>query len=86
MKGLDLQATSYQLLTHSFIPVTPLSGHFNYSNPHNSVFGPLQNCKLSYLVTELGEDLGNLVWNTRQYIPNLTDEEWKQNGFVKNTK
>lgn len=83
MEGLGLQATSKQLLAHSYIPVTPLSGHFNYSNPHNSVYGPLQNCNLGYLITELGEDLGNMIWNAREYIPNLTEEEWKQNGFVK---
>eukprot|EP00571_Detonula_confervacea_P006775 CAMPEP_0172315868 /NCGR_PEP_ID=MMETSP1058-20130122/26523_1 /TAXON_ID=83371 /ORGANISM="Detonula confervacea, Strain CCMP 353" /LENGTH=367 /DNA_ID=CAMNT_0013030047 /DNA_START=511 /DNA_END=1611 /DNA_ORIENTATION=+ len=83
MKGLGLQVDSYQLLGHAFLPMTPLSGHFNHSNPFISRFGPLQNCKLSYLVAELGEDLGNIIWNAREAVPNLTVEEWKQNGFVR---
>jgi len=77
MKGLGLQAVSYQLLDHALLTMSPLSGHFN----HN--FGPLQNCKLSYLIRELGQDLGNLIWNARYVIPDLTEEEWKQNKFVR---
>mmetsp|Transcript_17053 Transcript_17053/g.19532 ORF Transcript_17053/g.19532 Transcript_17053/m.19532 type:complete len:392 (+) Transcript_17053:118-1293(+) len=81
MKKVGLQTDSYQVSDHSVLSLTPLSSHFNIADPE-AMNGPLQNCELIFLETELGRDLGNIIWKARDAIPSLSQKEWKQNRYI----
>mmetsp|Transcript_17054 Transcript_17054/g.19533 ORF Transcript_17054/g.19533 Transcript_17054/m.19533 type:complete len:394 (+) Transcript_17054:118-1299(+) len=81
MKELGLQADMYQIFDHSVLTLTPISSHYNIADP-DAMNGPLRNCTLIYLETELGQDLGNIIWKARDAIPTLSKKEWKQNRYI----
>jgi len=81
MNELGLQADMYQVFDHSVLTLTPISSHYNIADP-DAMNGPLQNCTLLYLETELGQDLGNIIWKARDAIPSLSKKEWKQNRYI----
>mmetsp|Transcript_28775 Transcript_28775/g.30937 ORF Transcript_28775/g.30937 Transcript_28775/m.30937 type:complete len:389 (+) Transcript_28775:222-1388(+) len=81
MKELGLQADMYQIFDHSVLTLTPISSHYNIADP-DAMNGPLRNCTLIYLETELGQDLGNIIWKARDAIPSLSQKEWKQNHYI----
>mmetsp|Transcript_52314 Transcript_52314/g.60402 ORF Transcript_52314/g.60402 Transcript_52314/m.60402 type:complete len:383 (+) Transcript_52314:165-1313(+) len=81
MKKVGLQTDSYQVSDHSVLSLTPLSSQYNIADPE-AMNGPLQNCELIFLETELGRDLGNIIWKARDAIPSLSQKEWKQNHYI----
>ena len=60
---------------------TPLSGHFNQAYLGDN--STLQYCNETFLMSEFAGDIGRLIWKARDAIPKLTNDEWRQNSFVK---
>ena len=81
MKRMGLQTVIIDHSPLGIISMTPVSGH--YLDIYQSADSPLRKCSQNYLISELGNDLGRVVWNARYAIPRLTNAEWKQNVFVK---
>jgi len=63
------------------LTTTPLSGHFNQSYLGDN--STLPYCNETFLVSEFDGDIGRIIWKARIAIPQLTNEEWRQNSFVK---
>jgi len=81
MKRMGLQTVIIDHSPLGIISMTPVSGH--YLDIYQSADSPLRKCSQNYLISELGNDLGRVVWNARYAIPRLTNAEWRQNVFVK---
>ena len=81
MKRMGLETVIIDHSPLGIISMTPVSGH--YLDIYQSADSPLRKCSQNYLISELGNDLGRVVWNARYAIPRLTNAEWKQNVFVK---
>jgi len=81
MKRMGLQTVIIDHSPLGIISMTPVSGH--YQDIYQSADSPLRKCSQNYLISELGNDLGRVVWNARYAIPRLTNAEWRQNVFVK---
>lgn len=74
---------------------TPLSGHYVFPQQKekaaNGKAGKAKDkadedddskCDLSWLERNLGEETGQMVWNSRQYLPQLSAEQWCNNYFL----
>ena len=74
-------ATHFQMLSsdHAGYIQTPLSGHYE---PKRS---KQPNCTLPDLIHLFGDEVGELLWNNRWFVPRLSREEWKSNRFVART-
>lgn len=59
---------------HSFWVQTPLSGHYSFRRKK-------VNCTLTYLRNLLGQDIGDMLWENRDYVPKLTHDEWASNVY-----